>query len=117
MVICVFREENFELALDAEMNHSLRAYKRYGNFGLEDFVIIYFVSEGDKQVPLVTYDLAHGFAHRDLRFLPAGDKRRKKRLEDKPLNELFDFAFEDVLCNWHKYFQEYKSLKVFRNED
>ena len=99
-------EEVFEFPLDEELKHFVRVVKRFEK-GLESFVVVYYVLEGEKRVPLVTFDLCHGFPHRDLRFLPAGEKRRKKLLEGKRLEALVEEALDDVYRNWRKYFDEY----------
>lgn len=105
------KEDVFEYPLDGQLRHFLRVCRRFGKNGVEDFVVIYFFVEGDERVPLVTFDLAHGFAHRDLRFLPLGDKRRKRGLPQKPLKELLEFAIADIHMNWMNYFRKYAELK------
>ncbi len=62
------RQEDYELHLDESRAHRLRVVRKFGK-GLEDFAVVYVFIENGHAKDLVTYDLAHGFAHRDLRFL------------------------------------------------
>ncbi len=107
MVIYMLREEAFQYPLDSEGKHFVRICKRFGALGLEDFVVVYFVAENGKNVPLVTYDLAHGFAHRDLRFLDAGNGERKVALDGPDLWGIFENVVADIHGNWGKYFEKY----------
>lgn len=79
--------------------------------GLRDFVVVLYTIEEGKKIPLVTYDRAHGFAHRDIRFLDEKDKRKKKPLPGIALEEQLDEALADVHKNWRRYLEEYKRRK------
>mgnify|MGYP001596431586 CR=1 FL=1 len=82
---------------------------RIGNKIISFVVQIEFNVDG-KWHPVVRYDTAHGFAHRDL-LRPHG------KLEKTPLflhtyNEALDFAEADLKNNWQIYVERYrKELK------
>ena len=64
--------------------------------------------EASKAIPLVTYDLSHGFAHRDIRYLPEKDRRRKKEIRVNSLEEFLKMAIDDIWRNWRRYLKEYE---------
>lgn len=102
-------EYSFNLSLGEDEKHFVFALMRF-EAGLEDYVIVYYLVEGGRRIPLVSFDLSHGFPHKDLRYLPENSKRRKQRLALKPLQELFDEALDDICCNWRRYYEEYLGL-------
>jgi hypothetical protein len=59
-----------------------------------------------KWIPIVRYDTAHGFAHRDL-MLPNGEYR-KQRLFLQDFNEAYTFAASDVQNNWQRYRDQFE---------
>jgi hypothetical protein len=71
-------------------------------------VVIYYTVDEGKEVPLVTYDLAHEFPHRDIRYLDRKDKRRKKEFRASP-DELH--VIEDIDSNWRRYLKEYRLIR------
>ncbi|MEE8359138.1 MAG: hypothetical protein V3R82_06985 [Candidatus Hydrothermarchaeales archaeon] len=95
--------------LDNEFNNYIKAILAYDK-GLEDIVVIYYTIDEGREVPLVTYDLAHGFPHRDIRFLDKKDKRKKKEFRASP-EELHSIAIDDINSNWKRYLKEYLSTK------
>lgn len=99
------REEESTAQLDTEGLHFLLSICRYER-GLQDFVLVYFTKEKGEKKEIVRYDCAHGFAHRDLPYLPEKDKRRKRRMQDMPLKQQYLVAREDVLRNWRNYWLE-----------
>ncbi len=71
-----------------------------------EFAIQYEVRLEDDWVPVVRYDTAHGFAHRDL-FSEKGDVV-KTPLGTKDLNQALTFAESDLKANWQWYRQRYR---------
>jgi hypothetical protein len=66
----------------------------------------------EKWMPIVRYDCAHGFFHRDVMH-PNGDK--EKKLIDVPdLNFAFSYARQDLEDKWEWYKEQY--LKDLRND-
>lgn len=59
-----------------------------------------------KWIPIVRYDTAHGFAHRDL-MRPARSPV-KKEMQVKDFNEGLTFALKDLAANWEKYRERYE---------
>ncbi len=100
-------KEEYSFPLDEEGRNIVRVIKVYRK-GLVDTTVVYYTIKKGKATPLVTYDLAHGFAHRDVRYLPEGDKRRKKEMEIRTLEEFLDTAIDDIWQNWRKYLKEYE---------
>lgn len=49
--------------------------------------------------------------HRNLRYLDEKDKRGKKVIEAKSLEEFYKIAMEDISTNWRKYRREYKEAQ------
>lgn len=95
--------------LDTESKNYIRIIMEFEE-GLKDLVIIYYTTEGEEEVPLVTYDLAHGFPHRDIRYLDEKDKRRKKRF-GVSMDEFYSIALDDINQNWRRYLDEYRKVK------
>ena len=100
-------ELTVEVVLDSAGRHRLKTVKFFDR-GLVDFVVVYYVVENSSNVPLVSFDFAHGFFHRDLRYLPDDDGRKKRRLPAaKSLKDLYDFSVADVHKNWKRYYLDY----------
>lgn len=60
----------------------------------------------DNWVPIVRYDTAHGYAHRDL--LHPTHPAEKKEMQVKDFNEGLTYAIRDLTANWEKYRERYK---------
>lgn len=56
--------------------------------------------------PVVRYDTAHGFAHRDLLY-PSGTAE-KTELAARDYNEALTFAIQDLVENWKEYRRRYE---------
>jgi len=69
-----------------------------------DFVVQLEHKMNDDWKEIVRYNYAHGFPHRDL-ILSNGSKR-KERIHGEDLNEVFNFAVEDIKMNWERYLRE-----------
>ncbi len=68
---------------------------------IQEFVIQLESRLGDDWHPIVRYDCAHGFAHRDL--LRPRKSAEKKLLEETDLNRALTFAQKDITTNWQTY--------------
>jgi hypothetical protein len=53
-------------------------------------------------IPVVRYDTAHGFFHRDVYFA-GGKKHFKERVVTLSLEDALTFAIEDIRHNWYSY--------------
>jgi hypothetical protein len=65
------------------------------------FVVQYETRVKDKWMPVVRYDTAHGFAHKDL-IDPDGSKE-KILIGAVELSEALTFADKDINENWERY--------------
>ncbi len=65
------------------------------------FAVQYEIFHEDKWVPIVRYDTAHGFAHKDL-INPDGTKE-KILIGVVNLNEVLTLADRDINENWKRY--------------
>jgi|SRR5581483_5455202 hypothetical protein len=63
----------------------------------------------DEWVPIVRYDTAHGFAHRDL--LHPSRPTEKKEMPVNNFNEGLTFAIRDLAVNWEKYRERYRAWR------
>ena len=65
------------------------------------FRVQYETKINDKWYPVVRYDTAHGFAHRD--FLDMKGRAKKTPLFNQDLNDALTFAESDLRTNWESY--------------
>ncbi len=56
----------------------------------------------DKWIPVVRYDTAHGFYHRDV-YLFGGRKHLKQIIVSTSIEEALTFAIQDIRRNWQEY--------------
>lgn len=71
-----------------------------------EFLVQYEIRSGGEWVPVVRYDTAHGFAHRDL-FVKKGAPV-KTPLGITDLNMALTFAESDLKTNWQWYRERYQ---------
>ena len=65
---------------------------------------------GEKWTPVVRYDCAHGFFHRDMKRPDGGQE--KKAIEVANLNFALVFARQDIEDKWEWYLEQYlKQIK------
>jgi hypothetical protein len=69
------------------------------------FVVQYETLFDDKWVPIVRYDTAHGYAHKDL-MNPDGSKK-KVFLGEADFNEVLTLADLDINKSWERYKERY----------
>jgi hypothetical protein len=65
------------------------------------FVVQYETLLNDKWMPVVRYDTAHGYAHKDL-INPDG-RKEKILIGVSELTEALTFADKDIIENWARY--------------
>lgn len=78
-----------------------------------EFVVQYELNIKNKWYPVVRYDTAHGFAHKDI--LSYTGNVRKERLPFDDFNLALTFAEKDLKDNWQKY-KEHFLKEVKDNE-
>lgn len=60
----------------------------------------------EEWIPIVRYDTAHGFAHRDLMHPARPPEKKEIQVED--FNAGLTFALQDLATNWKKYRERYE---------
>ena len=71
-----------------------------------DFMVQYEILLDEKWIPVVRYDTAHGFAHRDW-MSPRGESR-KERLYLQDFTQAYTFAANDLRDNWERYRERFE---------
>lgn len=105
-------EKEFYIYLGNRMTDRMRVKFMKEKGFIVDLVIQFEAFINHKWHPIVRYDCAHGFFHRDL-MMPNGDKE-KKAIEMPELNTAFAFARQDIEDKWKWYKEKY--IKKLRNE-
>lgn len=100
------REIEYLVYLSSEMEDRLRVSAQKEKGEIMEFVVQYEALISSHWNPIVRYDTAHGFAHRD-RIWPSG------QLEKQPLffdnyNMAFTYATLDLKANWINYRKAYE---------
>ena len=103
-------EKEFFIFLGNQFKDRIRVRFEKDKGGILDLVIQYEAMINGKWMPIVRYDCAHGFFHRDLLY-PNGDKE-KKAIEVPDLKYGFTFARQDLEDKWVWYKEQY--LKKIR---
>jgi hypothetical protein len=65
------------------------------------FTVQYETNIGGQWLPVVRYDTAHGFFHRDV--MHPGKRQEKIYIKVKDYNEALTFARNDIKKNWQIY--------------
>jgi len=66
-----------------------------------EFVVQYETKVNDKWMPVVRFDTAHGYAHKDL--INPDSTKQKIFMGDVSYNELLTKADQDINENWQRY--------------
>lgn len=103
-------EKEFFIYLGNRLKDRIRLRFQTDKGEVIDLVLQYEAMINDEWFPIVRYDCAHGFFHRDL-LHPNGDKE-KKALDVPNLKFAFTFARQDIEDKWEWYKEQYlKKLK------
>jgi len=100
----------FVKSLDEESNERRRVKLSITKGELVDIVFQYESFIATKWTPIVRYDLAHGFFHRDV--MKLNGEKEKTVIEIAGLQEAAIFAEQDIKGKWEFYKQQY--LKLFK---
>lgn len=104
------KEKEFESFLDKEGDERLRVRMKIENGELIDVVFQYESFIEKKWHPIVRYDCAHGFFHRDT-IKPNGDKE-KQVIEIPNLKDAAKYAEQDLKDRWEWYRERFiKKMK------
>lgn len=95
--------KEFEVPLDGPAREWLRLRITKEGNAVVAFTVQYETTLGGKRVPVVRYDGAHGYAHRDL-LDRRGRVIDKRRLPGNPsYKEALEVGRRDLLANWASY--------------
>jgi hypothetical protein len=72
-----------------------------------EFVVQLERLKNDIWKPVVRYDTAHGFAHRD-RYDAAGQTAQHEPLPAADFNDALTYAIKDIRTNWEAWIAEYE---------
>lgn len=104
------KEKEFFKYLDNEKNERIRMKIVIDRGNVTDIVVQYETFLGDQWTPVVRYDCAHGFFHRDI-LNPTGEKEKQTIVIQELENALL-YAEQDIKDRWKFYKQRYtKKLK------
>lgn len=98
---------DFIAPLDEEGQEWIRYRFTIDRGQVRTFTIQYETTAGEERMPVVRYDNAHGFAHRDLL------DRRGRIIAKNPLvgtptpKEALQIGEQDILDNWQRYRQRF----------
>src|SRR5688500_2479144 len=99
-------DRDYDTALDDAAQEWLRMRIWTENGQVVRFTVQYETTLAGEHVPVVRYDTAHGFAHRDQMFL----RRRSVKTKLNPnlsFAEVVDIARQDIRQHWQRYRQEF----------
>lgn len=100
------QEIEYVIYLSSDMEDRLRVSAKKQKGEILEFMIQYETFIGELWHPIIRYDTAHGFAHRD-RIWPSGIVD-KHPLFFENYNLAFTFATLDLKANWGSYRKAYK---------
>ena len=105
-------EKEFYIYLGTRFKDRIRLQFKKEKGQILDLVIQYETIINKKWLPIVRYDCAHGFFHRDILY-PYGDTE-KKVIDIPNLKYEFLFAKQDLEDKWEWYKEQY--LKKMKND-
>lgn len=104
------KEISYQKFIDNDEQDKLRIKIRTEKGKVTDIVVQYESYLNNKWTPIVRYDCAHGFFHRDLLF-PKGEKE-KQTISISALEDALNYAEQDIKDRWEFYKERYiKKLK------
>jgi len=99
------QEIEYLIYLTAESTDRLRVYAQKEKGIILEFVVQYEAMISERWQPIVRYDTAHGFAHKDI--MKADGEVIKQPLFFETYNLAFTYATIDLKANWKKYREEF----------
>ena len=99
------REKEYLKYLDRSENERLRLKIKTDKGKVIDMVVQYETKIKEQWKPVVRYDCAHGFFHRDIIY-PSGDKE-KKAIAIRDLETALSYAEQDIKDHWDLYKEKY----------
>jgi hypothetical protein len=95
------RTEQFEVPIN-DLGDFVRVVIRRDGKAIRHFVVQYEALIDEEERPVVRYDTAHGFAHRDIVGWDRGTVHWD-RMRDVDYNTALTEAIEDLTANWERY--------------
>lgn len=99
------QEIEYLIYLTAESTDRLRVSAQKVKGIILEFVVQYETLMSDQWQPIVRYDTAHGFAHKDI--MKANGKTIKQPLFFETYNLAFTYTTIDLKLNWKKYREDF----------
>jgi hypothetical protein len=99
-------EIEYLIYLTAESTDRLRVYAQKEKGTILEFVVQYEALILGEWQPIVRYDTAHGFAHKDM--MKADGGTIKQPLFFETYNLAFTYATIDLKINWKKYREDFE---------
>jgi len=99
------QEIEYLIYLTAESTDRLRVSAQKMKGMILEFVVQYEALMSDQWQPIVRYDTAHGFAHKDI--MKANGKTIKQPLFFETYNLAFTYTTIDLKLNWKKYREDF----------
>ena len=100
------QEIEYVLYLTAELTERLRVYAEKERGEILEFVVQYESLISANWEPIVKYDTAHGFAHKDM--MKPNGKSLKQPIFFETYNLAFTYATLDLKANWREYKDSYE---------
>ncbi len=95
------KEIEYLIYLTAESTDRLRVYAQKEKGQIIEFVVQYEAKISEEWRPVVRYDTAHGFAHKDV--MKTDGTTIKQPLFFETYNLAFTYATLDLKANWKQY--------------
>ncbi len=102
------KEKEYFKYLDKFENERMRLKIKTDKGKVIDIVVQYETKTGQQWKPVVRYDCAHGFFHRNIIF-PSGEKE-KKAIAIADLETALSYAEQDIKDRWEFYKERYIKL-------
>lgn len=100
------QEIEYLIYLTAESTDRLRVYAQKEKSAILEFVVQYEALILEEWQPIVRYDTAHGFTHKDI--IKADGETIKQPLFFETYNLAFTYATIDLKANWKKYRENFE---------
>ena len=100
------REISYQKYLEGTETERLRIRIKTEHGKVIDIVIQYETFLNNRWTPIVRYDCAHGFFHRDLLF-PKGVKEKQTIAITSSLSDALNYAEQDIKDRWELYKERY----------
>lgn len=78
--------------------------------GIIDFIVQLEYLVG-KWIPVIRYDNAHGFLHKDV-YSKTGNKKRREEIIAKTLKDAVKIAYKDLSQNYEEYVRRFEEDKL-----